>query len=366
MNTSLWIKRDNIREYKFVDTPLPESLATNQILLKITNFAFTANNTTYANLAGDPHYHYWEFFPTGDNAWGKLPVWGFADVIQSAHPDIAVGEHIYGFFPLASHVVIDAGKVYEENFVDMAVHRQELSRVYNRYIRTANAFGFAPEHDYYNALLRPVFITSFLVDDFFADNDFFGSLQVVLSSASSKTAYGTAFLLHHHRPERRDYEVVGLTSPQNVDFVKSLGVYDKVLAYGDVTKLDAGKFTAYVDFAGNGRLRKTIHEHFQNNLHYNAIVGSTHWDKLGTAKGLPGAKPQFFFAPAQAQKRMADWGRELYQANTVQAWQDFMQVAPDWMDIQVKHGKDAVTATYETTLEGKLNPRDGYILSLQS
>ena len=49
---------------------------------------------------------------------------------------------------------------------------------------------------------RQLFITSWLIDDFLADNQFFGATadptqpaQLLLSSASSKTAYGTAFQL---------------------------------------------------------------------------------------------------------------------------------------------------------------------------
>ena len=44
-------------------------------------------------------------------------------------------------------------------------------------------------------IVRPLFITSFMLADFLQDNAFFGARQVVVSSASSKTAYGTAFCL---------------------------------------------------------------------------------------------------------------------------------------------------------------------------
>jgi len=37
---------------------------------------------------------------------------------------------------------------------------------------------------------------SFLVDDYLAENAFFGATSVMLSSASSKTAFGLAHLLH--------------------------------------------------------------------------------------------------------------------------------------------------------------------------
>lgn len=365
MTTALYIKRDTITEYRVVQEDLPDTLSENQILLKIEYFAVTANNISYANLGDDPHYRFWDFFPADDDSWGKLPVWGFANVIKSEHPDIIVGEHIFGYFPLASHCVFTVGKVRRGSFVDIAPHRQHLSPTYNHYVRTATADGYARDYDFLNALLRPIFITSFLLDDFLYDNNFFGSDVIVASSASSKTAYGMAFLLHKHRPERRDYTIVGLTSPQNVNFVESLGIYDTVLTYNDITKIDAGMKTIYVDFSGNGRVRKALHEHLHSNLHYNAIVGGTHWDKPGTVKGLPGAKPQFFFAPSQVQKRMADWGREVYEENSAKAWLAFIAQAKDWMDIKVQSGQAAVADVYDTTLAGKLNPQVGYILTLE-
>ena len=52
-----------------------------------------------------------------------------------------------------------------------------------------------------------------------------GKVWALLSSASSKTAYGTAFQL----AKCEDVHVVGLTSARNVAFCQSLGCYDAVL-----------------------------------------------------------------------------------------------------------------------------------------
>ena len=50
---------------------------------------------------------------------------------------------------------------------------------------------FEAEH----ILFFPLFFTSFLIDDFLADEDFFGADTIVISSASSKTAIIAAYLL---------------------------------------------------------------------------------------------------------------------------------------------------------------------------
>lgn len=93
------------------------------------------------------------------------------------------------------------------------------------------------------ALLYPLFTTSWLIDDFFADNDYFGitaqadllgrKALMLLSSAFSKAAYGTAFQM----AQRSGIEVVGLTSARNVAFFKSLGCYHRVLTYEELEPL---------------------------------------------------------------------------------------------------------------------------------
>ncbi len=52
-----------------------------QALLKVDKFAFTANNVTYAAFGAAMDY--WKFFPSADAAWGRIPVWGFGDVLAS-------------------------------------------------------------------------------------------------------------------------------------------------------------------------------------------------------------------------------------------------------------------------------------------
>ena len=197
------------------------------------------------------------------NAWGQLPVWGYANVRESQHSDIAVGTRIFGFLPLATHLVLEPAQVSIYGFVDGAQHRQELNPIYYRSTFTETAPGFKPEYDYLNTL-RPQFVTSFLIDDFLRDNAFFGADQIILSSASSKTAYGTALCLQENRDDERT--IIGLTSTKNVEFVQSLGCYDVLLAYDAMATLPADKLTVYVDFAGDQSLRQQIHHHWGNAL----------------------------------------------------------------------------------------------------
>src|SRR6185436_7795427 len=226
------------------------------LLVKVTRFAFTANNITYA-VMGDV-LKYWQLFPA-PAGFGNIPVWGFGEVIASKHPNIAVGETLFGYFPMATHLVIEAADVSKRGLRDGAAHRQGVAPVYNAYARISGDPAFTGRQGDYQALLRPLFMLSFLVDDFLAENEFYGARRVMLSSASSKTAFGLAHLIHG----REGMSVIGLTSAPNVafvrSFVRSLGCYDEVVTYDAVTSISADSPVGYVDMAGNSDLRERLH-----------------------------------------------------------------------------------------------------------
>ena len=64
-------------------------LADGQVRVRVDSFALTSNHITYAAI-GDA-MNYWQFFPTGEEGWGIVPVWGFGTVVQSSHPGVVVG-----------------------------------------------------------------------------------------------------------------------------------------------------------------------------------------------------------------------------------------------------------------------------------
>ncbi|HSV35215.1 MAG TPA: DUF2855 family protein [Ramlibacter sp.] len=358
--TTLLVRQDQLGTTRLCTTD-DKSLADGEVRVRVDSFALTANNITYAAF-GDA-MNYWQFFPTGEAGWGIVPVWGFGTVVQSLHPAVAVGEKLYGYWPMASQAVLQPDRVGETGFSDAAPHRKSLHAVYNQYLRcSADPFYTAGTEDI-QALLRPLFITSWLIDDFLADNDFFGARAVLLSSASSKTAYGTAFQLR----QRPNTEVIGLTSPGNVAFCESLGCYSRVLTYDQLDQLPAGLACVYTDFAGNAGLRRAIHTRFAN-LKYSCSIGGTHVEQLGGANDLPGPRATLFFAPAQVKKRNGDWGPAGLGLRLVEAWRAFrlqVQHAPrPWLNVEHYGGAQAVEQAYAQVLAGRGDPRVGHMLTL--
>ncbi|QUS41760.1 DUF2855 family protein [Tardiphaga alba] len=351
-------KRD-LATVEVTEVPLPshDALPEDALLVKIDRFAFTANNITYAML-GDA-LKYWQLFPAPEG-FGNVPVWGFGEVIASKHPQIETGERLFGYFPMATHLVIEAADVSKRGLRDGAAQRQGVAPVYNAYARVSDDPAFTGRNGDYQALLRALFMLSFLVDDFLAEAEFFGARQVILSSASSKTAFGLAHLLH---TKRQPIRVVGLTSHDNADFVASLGCYHEVVPYDRVDSLPAEQPTAFVDMAGNADLRARLHRHFKDNLVYSGRIGMTHQDTTET-DGLPGVKPSWFFAPDQIRKRAKEWGPGGIDTRFGAAWADFLPMLETSLAIVEGHGLADVERVYRATLAGKASPREGHLLSL--
>jgi hypothetical protein len=297
-STDFVVARNDLQHCKTIETQLPDAAALpdDALLVKVTRFALTANNITYAVLGDE--LKYWQLFPAPKD-FGNIPVWGFGEVIASKHPTITVGERLFGYFPMATHLVIEAADVSKRGLRDAAAHRQGVSPVYNAYARVSGNPAFAGKQGDYQALLRPLFMLSFLVDDFLAENEFYGARSVLLSSASSKTAFGLAHLLHL----RAGIKVIGLTSASNTKFVESLGVYDEVVTYDRVTSLPSNAPVALVDMAGNSDLREKLHRHFGDQMKYSGRIGLTHRSSSPDEPVLPGAKPTWFFAPDQIRER---------------------------------------------------------------
>lgn len=369
--TRLFITRNDLQRVQFGPDPdAARTLAPGEARLALQHFGLTANNITYA--AFGEAMKYWQFFPAPDSAWGCLPVWGFAVVAESRADGVAAGQRVYGCFPAGSHLVVTPGRASDAGFTDTAAHRQALAAAYRRYVFCDHDPAWQPRLEGLQAVLKPLFVTSFLLDDFLAENGLFGARQLLLSSASSKTAYGTAFCLAKRRGTPGAATVVGLTSPGNLGFAQALGCYDDVKTYDDLAALDDTLPALYVDFAGDASFRRRVHERWGDALMYSSSIGGTHWQALGSGGGLPGPRPLLFFAPARYKERSAappeGWGAALLERRVSAAWSAFVtrveRSDDPWVRIVERSGSAAMEAAYRALLDGRADPRQGTMLSL--
>lgn len=356
-STDFLIDKSDLATTRLAETRLAP-LEDGQVLLAIEKFALTANNITYA-LVGE-QMAYWNFFPA-EEGWGRVPVWGYARVVESRHPDIEAGERLYGYLPISSHLVVEPGGVSDAQFTDMAAHRQPMNRVYNSYRRLSADPTHNPALEDHRALFEPLFMTSFLIEAFMRRENWFGAQSLIITSASSKTGMALAESAKASSPE---IERIGLTSAGNIDFVNGLGLYDRVLAYDAISEIDAAKPSVIVDFAGNGPVLSALHNHLADNLKYSCLVGATHWEDRGLAKDIAGPKPILFFAPDHVVEMTRDLGAAAFAQEIGKAWSRFIGQAHGWVDVVHREGGEAVTDTYKTLLGGKASARDGFVLTL--
>ena len=351
------VDRTDLTNTRVVSTEEPAELAAGQVRFRIDRFALTANNITYA-VTGDL-LDYWGFFPAAEG-WGRIPAMGWAEVAESRHPEVAVGRRFYGWYPMSRSLIVDA-RPTAEGLIDDAPHRASHAPVYRSYSATDVDPLYAADREDQHALLRGLFATAFLADDFFFDQDFFGATTTVVLSASSKTAIGFAF---QSRARGRG-PVVGVTSPGNAAFVERLGIYDQVVLYDRVEDIAAEGDALLVDLAGDGDVVRRVHEHLESKLRYSMSIGASHWQAGRLKGGVPGPEPVFFFAPAQAKKRLKQWGPGGYAERIAAALGRFVEASGDWLEIERSYGPEATRSIYRRLLEGKIPPHRGQIVSLQ-
>jgi hypothetical protein len=354
--TDFLVKRDDLRQCRIAESDVPE-LEPGQALLRVDTFGLTANNITYA-VMGEA-MSYWDFFPAEDG-WGRVPMWGFAEVELSEAEGVDPGARVYGYLPPSSHLVVTPADADGRGFVDGSTHRAQLPSAYHRYPVTGTDPFYRPDTEEMQMLLRPLFFTSFLIDDQLADEGLTSRGPVVFSSASSKTAIAAAFML----AQREGTQLVALTSPRSAEFVGSLGIYGRTITYDAIDSLERGTAT-FVDIAGDSDVRRAVHSHYGDALAHSMAVGVTHWEEIAAGSGaLPGPPPTLFFAPDRVVKRSKDWGGAGLEARVADAWHPFCEWTSGWLDLVRGHGFEAVQRAYRNVLEGRVDPKTAHVLSL--
>ena len=345
--TEFQVKKSDLSESRIVNQPVRE-LDDGEVLAKVDRFAFTANNITYG-VVGE-RIGYWNFFPVEDQEWGIIPVWGFADIIETKNPDIPIGERLYGYWPMATHLVMKPARIKEQRLLDGAEHRASLPPVYNSYARVNAEPHYKAALDDARMALFPLYATSFCLYDFCKDNDWFGAEQIIIPSASSKTAVGTAYAFKEDETSPR---LIGLTSSRNKDTVEALGLYDQVVTYDDIESLNNKAPTIIIDMSGNGDVLNALHKHLGDNMRYTSNVGVTHYEANKIGPDFIKERSAMFFAPGHIQKRAADWGPGEFEKRAYGFWARAAEKSNAWLNYNSQTGREAVEQSYQDVRSGK-------------
>jgi len=327
-----------------------------EVVMRVERFAVTANTITYARAGA--MLGYWDFHPSGDDTWGRVPAMGWGEVIASRVPDIEVGSRYFGWYPMAQFMKV-AARPSGVGFHDHGDHRAAHALVYRAFTNTAldPSYEEGVDAEGRHALLRGLFLTGFLADAAFADSEYLDADQVVVVSASSKTAIGFAQCAASQPPA-----VIGLTSASNAAFVESLPYYDTTVAYDDITSIEQ-RPTVVIDMAGNGRILEEIHDHLGDHIQRSMLVGMSHGAPGGAAVAA-GPTPEMFFAPTEVEQRRTQWGISEYEARAAEALRSFVDSSREWLRVEHSSGPDAATAVWAAVIAGDVDAATGHVVSM--
>ncbi len=355
MAKTIWVNKNDLNDMMVDEAALPV-LSDGMVRLRIESFAVTANNVTYA-VAGDK-MGYWNFFPA-PVGYGIVPMWGHAVIEHSNNAELKAGERVYGYLPMAEYVDVLPAKITHGGFFDAAPHRLPMSPIYNQYSRLAADPEHEPAQENQRMIFAPLFKTGFLIEDFMRRNDWFGAQSLIMTSASSKTSLGLASCAKNLSP---GIKRIGLTSPANMAFTLATGLYDEVVAYGDIDDLPITT-SVIVDFAGNSSVLHKVHNLYASNLKYSCLVGATHvGERSGGVRDITGPTPILFFAPTHAVSAIKDAGIDMFNAAVAIQWRSFLDATADTMTIDIRSGINCASVAFKDILTGKAAASVGIVV----
>lgn len=350
------VKKDELSNFRVATSEI-DGAGEGEVIVKVDRFALTANNITYG-VVGE-RIGYWKFFPASEPGYGVIPVWGFANVTHSKCAEIESGERLYGYFPMGTRLIMKPSKIGPERLFDGAAHRSELPAVYNAYARVAAEQHFDPSMEDERMLLLPLYATSFCLYDYLGDNSWYGAEQLIVASASSKTAIGLGYAVKGGANAPR---LVALTSKRNLQKVIALGLYDEVFVYEDIASINRSRPSVIVDMSGDGQVLSALHAHLGENMRFTSNVGVTHYESSGMGPGFIRERSAMFFAPGHIQKRAKEWGPGVFEKKAFAFWKDAAVKSRSWLRIERVRGMKGLEGAYLQVLKGEASPDAGIIV----
>jgi len=348
------VRKDDLKTAKWQTREMP-ALEDGDVLLAVDKFALTANNVTYA-VFGDA-MGYWRFFPSTEDGWGRVPMWGFATVAESKAEGVVPGQRVYGYVPASNAFIAKGITTSGITFRDNAESRQGLAPVYNTYTFTTDDPVYRGDYESEQLLFRPLFATGWWLADLVTRHPA-KLASALLTSASSKTSLALAWSLN---ASDTDIDTIGLTSSGNVDFTEGTGLYSRVINYNDVPDMKVPAPTAIVDMRGTHDLRVAMHTALGDDLAASIAVGATDWEAPRSSAPIPGPQPELFFVPDYFAQRLKEDRSLASKMN-----EDMVQFYTDaqaFITAETSDGHAAIDEAWQRSIAGDVSPNSGLILT---
>lgn len=384
--------RESLHETVVLRDVLP-ALEVGEIRLRIDKVGLTANNLFYAQMGEAPFLKFFAVYPLEEECQhlAIVPAWGVATIIESANTEFMEGEQYRGFLHMSNVVQMKARRT-STGFDAYGGKRDKLNKAYNGFLRVQDSgsspiSGTGVKSDL-AMTAAPGALSGFILYELLKMHDFYNGDSLVLTSASSKLSLSIALLLRDERNSGAIKQVIGYTSANNADFVKSTGLYDQVLTFEETLPPDAGSAQVLVDVAGDATIYKLNKQHFIKAF----AVGGTHTNAKAstfTAFGPSGFLKMFidmiappamkqwasrrlnphlemFFAPTVIRELLARWGQDDMDRKSDAALKQFVDSAIDgkWINVSRSESVESSQAAYQKIVLGQVPPSEAVILSL--
>jgi hypothetical protein len=127
--------------------------------------------------------------------------------------------------------------------------------------------------------------------------------------------------------------------------------------------MHARGLTAYVDFLGRPSLTADVHSALRDRLVRSLVIGVTDWEGNRAPIALPDPQPEFFFVPTYAAERAKVLGPDVLNHRLGASLMSFYRASSAFVTPQQDAGMGAIDAAWHDTLEGKVSPSTGRILT---
>ncbi|MDF2829082.1 MAG: hypothetical protein K0R01_2365 [Mycobacterium sp.] len=330
---------------ELVGEPLPPRRP-GVVILAVERFSVAANNLGYV-LVNDV-LKTLEAFPSPSRDRARIPVWGIAEVVAADPTVAAVGTRVAGFLPMATRVAVRAENT-DIGLLSVDEGRVGMLPIYRRLVPLPDESDSAGG-DVETVLLPVHPFAALLAADVVAS----GVRRVVVSSASSRSASALSRLL-----VGAGVTVVGLTSPGHRAAAETFGVYDRVLGYDEVDRLDPSDGTTYVDVAGSPDVTGAVHDRLGRHLVTSIGVGGTHARSSPSGSGPPLA--MFNTGDREVElTRERGWPavQSLYDA----ARSDLVPWASGWLRVQTVTGLNSTAPVWRDIVAGRSDPLSAVVI----
>merc|ERR1712217_453860 len=280
-----------------------------------------------------------------------------------------MGTRLYGIVPPCKYKlqqvggVIPAGKNGEPAKVEISMEGLPYNlRRFSELEVVEDVADVDPDWDDWKMVMKEIYTMAFYVDEnLLVDTGMINS--VIISCASSKTALALAYCL---RMREMRY-VVGLTSKEHIDFVKSTDLYHDVFTYDEVDPLPNNHTNVYMDFKCDGELRQKITLRMSTNLMYNMVLGPAVFQKKMKDQLFEKRAREMLFDESSWRERrrmVAEVTKTGRNEKLRYSQKAFIERIKKYIKLRHMGGPEAFKQIYDGVYSNTVPPNEAYVCTL--